>query len=146
MPRYRITNPSSATDLGQCQGDTPAAALDAMARDAACCKDVPAPEGGLRVTEVEAPTVNVAFVTALKLAAERHGDTKLAETCGRALARDRDASEHVGAIMHGATYHACGTCRGRGRVGRRKCRGCSGTGNQAHPQIDAMRTEALRAA
>jgi len=32
--QYRITNPTSGVDLGLYEGDTPAAALDAMARDA----------------------------------------------------------------------------------------------------------------
>jgi hypothetical protein len=92
-----------------------------------------------------APTVNVAFALALKSAADRHGDDKLVAICDRAVGRDLDASEHVGAIMHGATYHACDKCRGRGRIGRKKCRSCAGTGDQAHPLVEQMRTEALAA-
>lgn len=91
------------------------------------------------------PTVNVAFALALKSAAERHGDTKLAEVCALALERDLDASEAVSAIMHGATYHACDKCRGRGKIGRKKCCPCDGTGDQSHPRIEQMRNEALAA-
>jgi hypothetical protein len=59
MNTYRITNPTTGADLGTYTGTTPAQALDAMAREAgyrdyaACCEDVPAPDGGLRVTETE---------------------------------------------------------------------------------------------
>ena len=54
---YRISNPATGISLGTYSGAEPADALDAMARDAgyasyvACCLDVPAPDGGLRVTE-----------------------------------------------------------------------------------------------
>ncbi len=59
MKTYSITNPTTGADSGTYTGETPASALNHMAQDAGykdyadCCEDVPAPDGGLRVTETE---------------------------------------------------------------------------------------------
>jgi hypothetical protein len=52
------------------------------------------------------PCVNVAFATALRNAAEAAGDDALAAIADAAICGDHGSAEHVGAIMHGATWRA----------------------------------------
>lgn len=95
---------------------------------------------------VDRPIVNIAFALALRNAAEAHGDVKLSAIADAAICGDKDSAEDVGAIMHGATWKACSTCGGRGKVARCKCRTCDGTGaDQTHPKIEVIRNAALDA-
>jgi hypothetical protein len=94
------------------------------------------------------PLVNLDFARALRAAALADGYDALVATVDRAIARDVDAANAVGAIMHGATWSACPACRGGGRIRRRKCAACSGCGEDAaFPQrrVDAVRAVAFEA-
>ncbi|HAX81606.1 MAG TPA: hypothetical protein DCY40_03425 [Actinobacteria bacterium] len=60
LPTWEISNPRSGAILGRWDAATAEAALDAMARDAGyadyadCCEQVPPPDGGLDVVNLDA--------------------------------------------------------------------------------------------
>ena len=85
----------------------------------------------MKTTTATKPLVDLNFASALRSAAELAGHSALVATVDAAILRDADAAEHVGAIMHGATWSACPTCHGGGKRGRRKCAACKGCGEDS---------------
>ena len=77
------------------------------------------------------PLVNLDFANALRAAAEQAGHAALVSTVDAAILRNVDAADHVGAIMHGATWTACSACGGGGKRGRKRCSACKGCGEDA---------------
>ncbi len=77
------------------------------------------------------PIVNLDFARALRAAATEAGHHALAAIVDAAIRGDMGAAEHVGAIMHGATWTACPCCLGSGKNGRKRCPCCLGSGEDA---------------
>ena len=85
----------------------------------------------MSTTTVRKPLVNVDFANALRIAAEKAGHAALVATVDDALRMDVGAADHVGAIMHGATWKGCPSCHGSGKRGRKNCPSCKGCGEDS---------------
>lgn len=90
------------------------------------------------------PTVNIDFATALRAAADQAGHAALVTVIDAAISHDHGAAEHVGSIMHGATWMPCPTCHGSGKQGRKRCPGCKGCAE--HPTFREREIRPIRAA